>query len=116
MKNPNRIFLYFCIVLSYPLQAATVETKVLSQLKATSQAQVIVTLHDPVSVYRGAVSDKQHRELVAQAQASVLSANHLRSANHFKLKRQYSRLSWHYHSQGARYFAKSSPSRLYSTR
>jgi hypothetical protein len=90
MKNLNRISLYFCIVFSYSLQAATVETKVLSQLKATDQAQVIVTLHDPVSVYRGAVSDRQHRELVAQAQASVLSANHLRSANHFKLKRQYS--------------------------
>jgi len=89
MKNFNRILLYFFIVLSYPLQAATVETKVLTQLKVTNQAQVIVTLHVPVSA-RSALSDKQQRALVAQAQASVLSANYLKSATHFKLKRQYS--------------------------
>ncbi|MEN8218895.1 MAG: hypothetical protein ABFS56_21480 [Pseudomonadota bacterium] len=87
MKNFNRIFLYFFIVL--PLQAATVETNLLTQLKVTNQAQVIVTLHVPVSA-RSALSDKQQRELVAQAQASVLSANYFKSANHFKLKRQYS--------------------------
>jgi len=91
MKNFNRIFLYFFIVLNYPLQAATVETKVLTQVKVKNQAQVIVTLHVSVSAsLRSALSDKQQRALVAQAQASVLSANYLKSANHFKLKRQYS--------------------------
>lgn len=87
MKTHNRISLYFsillncCIVVTHPLQAATVE--------------VIVTLHDPVSTYlqkqrlrsRNSISDKLHRKLIAQAQASVLT---LRAANHFKLKRQYS--------------------------
>jgi hypothetical protein len=109
MKIPNRISLYFSILLksslvllifSDSLQAATIEAKVLNQLRAAKKAQVIVTLHDPVSAYletqkkkhgfRGSVSDKQHQALIAQAQTAVLSTSHLRSANHFKLKRQYS--------------------------
>ena len=102
--------MYISIVLyslcSFPLQAATVNAGVLNQLKTMAGAQVIVTLHDPVTAYLDAqrqrdgsrekglkeeISDELYKKLITNAQASVLEqlSNHRRAEPNFELKRQY---------------------------
>jgi len=103
MKIPHYSLLILGICfLTTPISAATLDPQILNQLKTTAQIPLIVTLHDPVSTYledqkhrqgfRGTVSDKQRRQLIAQSQATVLaslSATRSKTASDFKLKRQY---------------------------
>jgi hypothetical protein len=80
------LFSVLAMLLAPPLQATIlpIGTGVQRQLETTGQAQVIINLHDPVSIYANSAT---RTTAIAQAQSLVLAQL---SINDFKLKHQYS--------------------------